>query len=148
LKPFIPPPIVALLCGLGIYFTRQYFPFTLGAYTSHLGSLFLVSGILMLFFAAASFRKHKTTINPLKPDAASYLVTSGVFKISRNPMYLGMLLILMGIAVYFNPIGGCLICFIFWRFITNFQILPEEAAMQKLFTKEFSLYSNKTRRWL
>lgn len=102
----------------------------------------------MLFIAAALFRKHKTTINPLKPDSASHLVTSGVFRISRNPMYLGMLLILIGITVRFNPIGGGLICLIFWGFITKFQIIPEEVAIQKLFPKEFSVYSNKTRRWL
>tara|TARA_B100000902_G_scaffold361696_1_gene379370 strand:+ start:188 stop:493 length:306 start_codon:yes stop_codon:yes gene_type:complete len=94
------------------------------------------------------FKKEKTTINPIKIEKASSLVTNGIFKYSRNPMYLGMVLILISIGIKFNFYGGLLLIGFFVYFITCFQILPEEKAMLKLFGKDFINYKNKTRRWL
>jgi protein-S-isoprenylcysteine O-methyltransferase Ste14 len=102
----------------------------------------------MLFLAAGLFREHQTTVNPLKPETASQLVTSGVFSLSRNPMYLGMLLILVALSIRFNPMGGILTCTVFIGFITKFQIIPEEIAMQKLFSEKFNSYCKNTRRWI
>jgi len=93
------------------------------------------------------FKKEKTTINPIKIEKASSLVTNGIFKYSRNPMYLGMVLILISIGIKFNFHGGLLLVGFFVYFITYFQILPEEKAMLKLFGKDFINYKNKTRRW-
>ena len=108
----------------------------------------MLIGVLILFLAARLFRKHQTTVNPLKPEAASDLVTYGVFSLSRNPMYLGMLLILVALSIKFNPMGGILICTLFIGFITKFQIIPEETAMQKLFDEKFDSYCKNTRRWI
>ena len=109
--------------------------------------LFLL-GFGILFSAARSFKKHKTTINPIKIETASSLVVSGIFNYSRNPMYLGMALILLGLSLKFNLIGGLIFTALFILFITNFQIKPEEKAMQKIFGEEFLSYKNKVRRWL
>ena len=109
--------------------------------------LFLL-GFGILFSAARSFKKHKTTINPIKIETASSLVVSGIFNYSRNPMYLGMALILLGLSLKFNLIGGLIFTTLFILFITNFQIKPEEKAMQKIFGEEFLSYKNKVRRWL
>jgi len=117
-------------------------------YTNELSLLCLLIGVLILFLAARLFRKHQTTVNPLKPDTASHLVTTGVFSLSRNPMYLGMLLILVALSIRFNPMGGILTCTVFIGFITKFQIIPEEIAMQKLFSEKFSSYCKNTRRWI
>jgi len=148
LKTTIPPPIVTLICGLAIYYSRSLFSFEFPIYTNELSLLFLLIGILILFLAAGLFRKHQTTVNPLKPETTSHLVTSGVFSLSRNPMYLGMLFILVALSTRFNLIGGILICAVFIGFITKFQIIPEEAAMQKLFGINFNSYCKKTRRWI
>ena len=94
------------------------------------------------------FIKQKTTLSPLQPEKASSLVVSGVFKHSRNPMYLGLSLILLSVAVQFNFVGGILIVFMFIAFITKFQIIPEEIAMEKLFGEEFIRYKKRTRRWI
>ena len=109
--------------------------------------LFLL-GFGILFTAARSFKEHNTTINPIKIETASSLVVSGIFNYSRNPMYLGMVLILLGLSLKFNLIGGLIFTTLFILFITNFQIKPEEKAMQKIFGEEFLSYKNKVRRWL
>tara|TARA_Y100001978_G_C23667507_1_gene421974 strand:+ start:1241 stop:1567 length:327 start_codon:yes stop_codon:yes gene_type:complete len=108
----------------------------------------LISGFSIILISFQTFKKEKTTINPIKIEKATSLVTSGIFKYSRNPMYLGMVLILISTAVKFNFYGGVLVIVFFVYFITIFQILPEEKAMKKLFGEDFLKYKNKTRRWL
>ena len=144
----IPPPIVTLICGLGIYFSRPFFPEYILTLNNILSIFILLTGFGILFISAASFKKHQTTINPLKPEQASSLVISGVFSFSRNPMYLGMVFILISLSIKFNLLGGLLITSIFALFITKFQIIPEEAAMHKLFPEEFASYKKNTRRWI
>ena len=144
----IPPPIVTLIFGLCIYFSGPYFPEYIFSMANFLSGLILFVGVSILIVSAASFRKHQTTINPLKPEQATSLVISGVFSFSRNPMYLGMVFILISISVKFNLLGGLLITLLFALFITKFQIIPEEAAMNKLFPKEFASYKKNTRRWI
>ena len=112
-------------------------------------SLFLlILGLIIFISAVRSFREQKTTVNPLKPKQASSLVTSGIFRFSRNPMYLGMLIILLSISFKFNLLGGIIISLLFFIFITKFQIYPEEEAMNELFGDKFIQYSNTTRRWI
>jgi protein-S-isoprenylcysteine O-methyltransferase Ste14 len=144
----IPPPIVTLICGLGIYLSRSLFPTYNHTSIGIISSLFLSLGIMTLIAAMLSFKKQKTTVNPLQPEKASSLVISGVFKYSRNPMYLGLSLILLSAAVQFNFVGGTLIVLMFIAFITKFQISPEEIAMEKLFGEEFVQYKKKTRKWI
>ena len=144
----IPPPIVALICGLGIYLSRSLFPAYNHTSIGITSALFLLLGIMTLIAAFLSFKKQKTTVNPLQPEKASSLVISGVFKYSRNPMYLGLSLILLSVAIQFNFFGGILIVFVFIAFITKFQIIPEEIAMEKLFGEEFIRYKKKTRKWI
>ena len=144
----IPPPVVTLICGLGIYFSRPFFPEYTLSINNILSIFILLAGFGILFISAASFKKHQTTINPLKPEQASSLIISGVFSFSRNPMYLGMVFILISVSIKFNLLGGLLITSMFALFITKFQIIPEEAAMHKLFPEEFASYKENTRRWI
>ena len=144
----IPPPIVTFICGITIYLSKSFFN-QFFIYSNNRVSLFLlILGLVVFISAIKSFRRHKTTVNPLEPRQASSLVTSGIFKFSRNPMYLGMLIILLSISFKFNLIGGMFTSLFFYIFITKFQILPEEAAMNDLFDDEFIDYSKKTRRWI
>ena len=105
-------------------------------------------GIFVFAAAVSSFKKQKTTVNPISIENASSLVVSGIFKYSRNPMYLGMLFVLLGLTFKFNVIGGLLFTGIFMLFITVFQIKPEEVAMEKLFDQEWKDYTKNVRRWL
>ena len=102
----IPPPIVTLVFGLSIYFTRGIFPMVEFTYSGYLGILLLLLGLFILISAVRLFRKGKTTVNPLSPEQATKLVTDGIFNYSRNPMYLGMAFVLASIAVFLNPLGG------------------------------------------
>tara|TARA_Y100000768_G_scaffold1624_1_gene1266 strand:- start:313 stop:759 length:447 start_codon:yes stop_codon:yes gene_type:complete len=144
----IPPPIVTLICGIAIYFSKTFFN-QFFSYNNNIISLFLmILGLTIFVSAVKSFRIQKTTVNPLDPKQASSLVTSGIFKFSRNPMYLGMLIILLSMAFKFNLIGGMITSIFFYIFITKFQIIPEEAAMDELFGNEFIDYCKKTKRWI
>ena len=144
----IPPPIVTLICGLAIYFSKTFFN-KFFSYNNNTISLFLlILGFTVFTLAVKAFNRQKTTVNPLEPRQASSLVSSGIFKYSRNPMYLGMLIILLALSFKFNLVGGIVISLFFYLFITKFQILPEEEAMNELFGDEFTEYSNRTRRWI
>ena len=144
----IPPPIVTLICGISIYYSKSFFNQFLNFSNNGISLFLLIFGLIIFISAVGSFRKQKTTVNPLKPKQASSLVTSGIFRFSRNPMYLGMLIILLSISFKFNLLGGIIISLSFFIFITKFQILPEEEAMNELFGDKFTQYSNTTRRWI
>ena len=144
----IPPPIVTLFFGCCIYFSRDYFLSVNIQWLSILSYAFFIAGITALFLALRLFKKKETTVNPIKIETASSLVTSGIFNYSRNPMYLGMALILIGLSLKFNLIGGFIFTAFFMLFITYFQIRPEEKAMHEIFGEEFLNYKENVRMWL
>ena len=144
----IPPPIVTLFFGLCIYLSRPYFPEFSFSILNSLSTISFVLGIAVFATAVSSFKRQNTTVNPISIEKASSLVVNGVFKYSRNPMYLGMLFILLGLTFKFNLIGGLFFTSIFMLFITIFQIKPEEVAMEKLFDQEWKDYIKNVRRWL
>ena len=144
----IPPPIVTLVFGLAIYFSRSIFPDLSNAIFNILSILLIILGPFILISAVRSFKAHQTTINPINIDKATSLVESGTFKYSRNPMYLGMALILLSISFKFNLLGGIFFTLLFTIYITRFQIIPEEAVMEKLFGDDFKNYKSKTRMWI
>ena len=96
MKNKIPPPIVTFFFVLCIYFSQEYFPESNLEFLTILSYIFYFAGLSTLILAVNLFKKQNTTINPIKIENASSLVTSGIFEYSRNPMYLGMALILFG----------------------------------------------------
>ena len=144
----IPPPLVTLIFGLSIYFSRELFPTIEIKYSFYVGIFLLLLGFLILISAVRLFRIDQTTVNPLSPKQATKLVTEGVFKFSRNPMYLGMACVLASLAMFFNIIGGIVFIALFCAYITKFQIVPEEKAMLDLFSEDFDQYKQTTRRWI
>ena len=99
----IPPPIVTLISGLAIYFSRNLFPNHYGLILDVCSILLLICGIIIIRTAFLSFKNHQTTINPLNLTKTSTLVNTGIFKYTRNPMYLGMVFILLSIALKLIP---------------------------------------------
>jgi len=144
----IPPPIVTLISGLAIFFSRPLFPDYHSNLINVFSAILLFFGLLVFFLAVGSFKKYKTTVNPLQPSKATHLVISGIFRFTRNPMYLGMALVLLSLSFKFNLLGGLIVTAFFIMFITKFQIIPEEEAMQGLFQDEFETYKENTRRWI
>lgn len=144
----IPPPIVAILIGVGIYFSRNWLPQFDSDYLFYAGLACELLAVVINLTAIFSFIKNKTTINPVKPQTATSLVTTGVFAFSRNPMYLGLLLFLFGFALQVNIVGGIPLLVLFVLYLNAFQILPEERAMLEVFGDEYRVYMKKVRRWI
>lgn len=148
MKKRIPPPLIAMLCVLIIFLSKSIFPSFVFSYKLQLGIFVSTIGFLLLIVSIKSFIDNKTTINPLNLKKSTYLVTSGVFRFSRNPMYLGMLLFLLGTAIILNIIGGLIISILFIFYMNFFQIIPEEKALQNLFGKNYRNYRKTVRRWI
>ena len=148
MKNKIPPPIVTLFFGLCMYFSQEYFQEFNLEFLTILSYISYITGLLILVLAVRLFKKQSTTVNPIKIENTSSLVTSGIFEYSRNPMYLGMALILFGLAIMFNLIGGTLFTLLFTIYITKFQIRPEEEVMERLFGEDFLKYKQNVRMWL
>ena len=151
MKTKIPPPLVALIAMLLTFLSRDYLDiFYLHPHLQRtLFLLFLVIGVSMIFLATRQFKISKTTVNPLKPETASSLVTSGIFSRTRNPMYLGLTSLLISFSIYFSSVFGIIIYLpLFISYITIFQIIPEEDAMNKLFSNDYKSYCLKVRRWI
>ena len=148
MKKRIPPPLIAMLCILIIFLSKSIFPSFVFSYKLQLGIFVSTIGFLLLIVSIKSFIDNKTTINPLNLKKSTYLVTSGVFRFSRNPMYLGMLLFLLGTAIILNIIGGLIISILFIFYMNFFQIIPEEKALQNLFGKNYRNYRKTVRRWI
>ena len=144
----IPPPIIALVCALGILFSKPFFREYSNVNNSSISILFFLIGIACFFFAIKLFKKHNTTISPLKPEKATSLIVSGIYMYSRNPMYLGMLFILISTSIRFNIICGIISISTFIIYITKFQIIPEEDQFKRIFGEKFLNYKKKTRMWL
>ena len=148
IKTKIPPPLVALTFSLLVNYSKSIFPKIDIGWGGVFGSLMISIGLIIILSAIIQTKKYKTTITLLNPSNATKLIVHGIYKFSRNPMYLGLLLILSGISIIQNPIGGLLFVPSFILYITHFQIIPEESAMLDLFKDDFSKYKENVRMWI
>ena len=108
IKTKIPPPLVALTFSFLVNYSKSIFPKIDIGWGSVFGSFIISIGLIIILSAIIQFKKYNTTITPLNPSNATKLIVHGIYKFSRNPMYLGLLLILFGISIIQNPIGGLL----------------------------------------
>lgn len=145
----IPPPLVGLLIA-GAMWAAAENPSALPM--PDLLRLSLVAGLVAAGAAVAlggvwSFRRARTTVNPLKPETSASLVTSGVYSLTRNPMYLGMALVLLAWAIFLSSVWSLVGPLLFALYITRFQIIPEERVLDRLFGAPFTEYRKRVRRW-
>lgn len=105
------------------------------------GGLFGIGGVV-------AFHQHGTTHNPMRPERASTFVTGGIYALTRNPMYLGLALLLAGYGVHRGNLLGLAAVPAFMLYINRFQIMPEERALAGLFGPDFTAYCATVRRWL
>jgi len=146
----IPPPVVALVFGTGMWLVARYTPgFAISASVRFsVAAVLALGGVAFALSGMASFRKADTTIDPRKPDECSQLVVSGVYRKSRNPMYVGLLLLLLAwAAVLANPYALLLLP-IFVAYMVRFQIRFEEFALEEKFGASYRDYLRTVRRWL
>ena len=105
-------------------------------------------GATMAGAGVITFRQKRTTVNPLSPGASSSVVASGVYRFSRNPMYLGFLLALAGWALYLSNVAAAVFLPAFVVYMSQYQIKPEERALLAKFGPEFAQYMSRVRRWV
>ncbi|QNH80572.1 isoprenylcysteine carboxylmethyltransferase family protein [Pseudomonas protegens] len=146
----VPPPLVALVFGGLMGGASLGLPgLELAWGTRLLLALPLIgAGLLFVLAGGISFRRARTTVNPLKPEAASALVTSGVYRYTRNPMYVGFALWLLAWGLYLASPLVLLGVLGFVLYMNRLQIAPEERALGRLFGADFATYRQRVRRWL
>ena len=146
----IPPPLVLLVTGLLMWLVSWAFPWFAFAMPPRLivAGVFALVGLTVGVLGALSFRRACTTVNPMKPQTASSLVTSGIYRLTRNPMYLGLLMVLLGWAAFLSNALTLIPIAAFILYITRFQIEPEERALASIFGSEFIAYTSRVRRWI
>lgn len=146
----VPPPLVALVFGGLMGGASLGLPgLDLAWGTRLLLALPLIgAGLLFVLAGGVSFRRARTTVNPLKPEAASALVTSGIYRYTRNPMYVGFALWLLAWGLYLASPLVLLGVLGFVLYMNRLQIAPEERALGRLFGAAFVAYRQRVRRWL
>ena len=146
----VPPVVLVGAAALLMWLIAVFIP-SLGLTIPQHGlvaAAFVAVGALAAIAGIVEFRRARTTVDPTAPQTASALVTSGIYRVTRNPMYVGFALALLGWAVYLqNPLTLVIVA-AFVAYMDRFQIRPEERALQTKFGAQFSGYTRKVRRWL
>lgn len=145
----IPPPALALFVAVLMWLASQFTepPRAPFAYRVAAALALLVIGQSISVSGMRSFRKAKTTMNPFRPRTTSTLVCDGVYRFTRNPMYVGLLVTLLGWAAFLSQPWALVFLPLFVLYITRFQIKPEERVLSSLFGTAYLQYMARVRRW-
>lgn len=146
----VPPVVQVAIFALVMWLLDWWFPAAALDLPANLGLAILlaVAGVAIALSGVWAFRQAKTTVDPRVPDQASSLVTCGIYRYSRNPMYVGFLLALLGWAVYLTNPFSLLMLPLFVLVMNRLQIIPEERFMLEKFGAEFDNYKASVRRWI
>ena len=146
----IPPPAIAALMAGAMWgisaltpliAAPEYIRVVAAVVIAFVGGLVSIAGIV-------SFRFARTTVNPMKPETTTSLVCSDIYRLTRNPMYVGLLLVLVAWAVFLSSAWALLGPLAFVLYMNRFQIAPEERVLSAMFGTEYSAYKSTVRRWL
>ncbi|MRI34782.1 isoprenylcysteine carboxylmethyltransferase family protein [Endozoicomonas sp. OPT23] len=147
------PPLLVVLIAMALMYGIAHSSFTLpmglsGTVLSwSLVIAFAGTGLGLMLMGVVSFKRASTTPSPINPEQASSLVRSGLYRYTRNPMYLGMLLLLTAWGVYLDSWLCLVVLPAFVAYIGRFQIAPEERALFKLFGNDYRMYKEEVNRW-
>jgi protein-S-isoprenylcysteine O-methyltransferase Ste14 len=149
MKLKVPPVLVLIVFGILMYLLSRFLPVGYFDFFGRNYSIYVLLALAVLIGIVALFQffSTKTTIDPTVPSKATKLVTSGLYQFSRNPMYLGMLLVLLAWGIWLGNAFNVLLAAGFVAYMNRFQIIPEEAALLQLFDKEYKQYCTLVRRW-
>ena len=144
----IPPPILVMILVISNYFSSKKIDLILLPNQDLTSIIIFLIGMLILINPIFKFIKSKTTIDPIKFKKVNKLIISGIYKYSRNPMYLGLLMIVISTSIFYLNIFSITTPFLFYFWINRFQIKREEIFLTEKFGKEYMSYKTKTRRWI
>jgi protein-S-isoprenylcysteine O-methyltransferase Ste14 len=149
-KPVIPPPVLALATGALMWVIARKAGLSAVDFPGRTAAAAVLagSGLLLDLISVAAFIQARTTVNPLAPDKTKALVVTGLYRFSRNPMYLGMLMILLGWAAYLAQPLTLIPVALFVFLIEIIQIRPEERALEEKFGEDYRAYKRRVRRWI
>ena len=150
LKTKIPPPVYMLMMAGWMWSLDRYFPVYhwLDSPWNRVGLVIVGASILLDVWSLLLFFSVKTTPNPMNPDNTRHLVTTGLYRISRNPMYLGLLVMLTGWALYLGSVSPLSALPLFVWILTRQQIEPEEMILADKFGQQYEDYKRRVRRWI
>ena len=144
----IPPPLIVLILVISNYFSSKKIDLILLPNQDITSIIIFLIGMLILINPIFKFIKSKTTIDPIKFKKVNKLITSGIYRYSRNPMYLGLLMLVTSTSIFYLNIFSITTPFFFYYWINKFQIKREEIFLTEKFGNEYLLYKTKTRRWI
>lgn len=145
----VPPLALVFLFGALMWLVSAYSMFAIALpWRSTFALIFYAVGSAIVLAGILAFRRMKTTVNPLTPEATTAIVTSGIYRFTRNPMYLGFLLVLVGWAIDLSNLLAFACLPLFVRYMNRFQIIPEERALGTKFSEAFERYKRSVRRWV
>ena len=146
----IPPPVIAVLMAGVMWGISSVAPLLVVPSSMRRATALAIAlaGAAFSLAGVISFRRARTTVNPTKPEKTSSLVCSGIYRVTRNPMYLGLLLALVAWAVFLSSGWALLGPLAFLLYIDRFQIAPEERVLFALFGPTYAAYKSNVRRWL
>lgn len=146
----IPPVLLFLACAAIMWITSR--TISVAAFSLPIAPMVAVTltllGSAIAVAGVVEFRRHSTTVNPTRPEATTSFVGSGIFRVTRNPMYLGLAVALTAWAVYLENTAALLLLPVFVAYMTRFQIKPEERALLSQYGSEYADYAATVRRWL
>lgn len=150
MKPRIPPPFIVLLAAACMWTLDRWLPIRpwLAPPWNRVAVVPAAVGVAIIAAAMVRFRQAQTTVDPLNPSEASHLVTDGVYRMSRNPMYLGLTLLLIGWSLWLGSASPWVIPPLFVLVISVVQIIPEEQALGRLFGEPYADYRRRVGRWI
>lgn len=146
----VPPLLVALIVALAMGGIASFTP-TLdinGMLRAAVAIVVAAAGIAVGLAGILAFRRATTTVNPMTPGNASSLVTGGIYRVTRNPMYVGVAIVLVAWAVFLASPWALVGVLAFAAYLTRFQIVPEEKALASRFGDAYASYAARVRRWL
>jgi len=146
----IPPLLLVILFGVAMWAVSRVLP---AGYFVIPGKFLLSTAVLALggciaLLGVLEFRSAGTTVDPRTPNQSESLVVKGVYRFTRNPMYLGFLLMLVAWGIFLGSVFAALLLPLFVVYLNRFQILPEERHMRALFGEAYDRYASQVRRWL
>jgi protein-S-isoprenylcysteine O-methyltransferase Ste14 len=145
----VPPVALTFLFAALMWLSSVYSPLAVALpWRDAMAIIFCGVGLFIALAGILPFRQANTTVNPLTPEATTVMVTSGIYRFSRNPMYLGFFLALVGWATYLSYLLAFALLPLFVLYLNRFQILPEERILAAKFPHAFAAYRNSVHRWL
>lgn len=150
LETKIPPPVVTALFGLAMWWISTVTStFEINLVVQIIAIVIVLgTGFYFAFSAFRTFKRVQTTVDPIQPEKATSLVSSGVFQRSRNPMYVGLALLLTTWTIFLSAPVALVGVLGFMLYMNKFQSKPEERALEQIFGSEFEDYKSSVRQWL